>query len=397
MESKAISEKVLEPMTEGAIPGEGPYGLEHSVVKLTIDSNSSPSKLRAGLYQACAALFFPFCGVSKEQLPAVSEEDGKDSVPSAFDYTTLQGGITNQLYKCTFDGKHPVLVRIYGAKTEEVIDRQRENFVVNILSAKRFAPSIYGRFDNGRLEQVLPGKSLSPDEMLLGNIVPKIGQRLALMHSLDIPLDKSPVMWTTLQGWLAKALAIRFDDNAEKASLLASIDLAKYQKEMEELKAKLLAEEAKYASKTPVVFAHNDLLSGNVMYDAPTEAVFFVDYEYGAYNYRAFDIANHFCECCGFDCDWNQFPNREQQFVFLRAYLAQTLKVDASKVTEEQLQALYLEIQPWILAPHLFWAFWGVVQSRYSPIDFDYLGYAKLRLDGYQMMKDKCLAFLSEN
>ncbi len=44
---------------------------------------------------------------------------------------------------------------------------------------------------------------------------------------------------------------------------------------------------------------HNDLLSGNVLLstdDVKDEdrAVFLIDYEYASYNYRAFDIANHF-------------------------------------------------------------------------------------------------------
>jgi hypothetical protein len=42
-------------------------------------------------------------------------------------------------------GLGTVLVRVYGLKTEEVIDRDRENIVVNYLSRKRFGPRILGR------------------------------------------------------------------------------------------------------------------------------------------------------------------------------------------------------------------------------------------------------------
>jgi thiamine kinase-like enzyme len=48
------------------------------------------------------------------------------------------------------------------------------------------------------------------------------------------------------------------------------------------------------------VLCHNDLLSGNILrrYESgaqeyPDRQVFLIDYEYAAYNYRAFDIANH--------------------------------------------------------------------------------------------------------
>lgn len=50
---------------------------------------------------------------------------------------------------------------------------------------------------------------------------------------------------------------------------------------------------------SPVVYAHNDLLLGNVLYNQEQENVVFIDYEYTAFNYQAFDIANHFAEFAG--------------------------------------------------------------------------------------------------
>lgn len=50
---------------------------------------------------------------------------------------------------------------------------------------------------------------------------------------------------------------------------------------------------------SPVVYAHNDLLLGNVLYNEEQENVVFIDYEYTAFNYQAFDIANHFAEFAG--------------------------------------------------------------------------------------------------
>lgn len=49
----------------------------------------------------------------------------------------------------------------------------------------------------------------------------------------------------------------------------------------------------------PIVFAHNDLLLGNVLYNPKQESVVFIDYEYTAFNYQAFDIVNHFTEYAG--------------------------------------------------------------------------------------------------
>lgn len=50
---------------------------------------------------------------------------------------------------------------------------------------------------------------------------------------------------------------------------------------------------------SPVVFCHNDLLLGNVIYNSDNESVTFIDYEYAGMNYQAFDIGNHFNEFAG--------------------------------------------------------------------------------------------------
>lgn len=47
------------------------------------------------------------------------------------------------------------------------------------------------------------------------------------------------------------------------------------------------------------MFAHNDLLLGNVIYNEGEGTVSFIDFEYANYNYQAFDIANHFNEYAG--------------------------------------------------------------------------------------------------
>lgn len=86
-----------------------------------------------------------------------------------------------------------------------------------------------------------------------------------------------------------------------------------------------------------MVYAHNDLLSGNLMLNDLEGKIFpfvsvspfyyysfakltivavcllfllsgklyFIDFEYGSYSYRGYDIANHFNEYAGFDCDYN--------------------------------------------------------------------------------------------
>ena len=52
--------------------------------------------------------------------------------------------------------------------------------------------------------------------------------------------------------------------------------------------------------KSPVVFCHNDLQEGNILIREKAasreEKLVIIDFEYCSYNYRGFDVANHFCE-----------------------------------------------------------------------------------------------------
>ena len=158
--------------------------------------------------------------------------------------------------------------------------------------------------------------------------------------------------------------------------------------ELRTLKAELLSTPS--ASESTVVFCHNDLLSGNVLYDekaAGGPATRLIDFEYGFYNYRAFDLANHFCECCGFECDWDKFPARSAQERFFRSYLAALNGGRSESVSAAAVDAMYEEVNPWVLVPHLFWGIWAVVQAGFSVIDFDYVGYSELRLSGYRKFK----------
>lgn len=48
-----------------------------------------------------------------------------------------------------------------------------------------------------------------------------------------------------------------------------------------------------------IVLGHNDFNSGNVIYDAKTEKVTFIDFEMAKLNYQGWDIARHFTQFGG--------------------------------------------------------------------------------------------------
>ncbi|CAN1120427.1 Probable ethanolamine kinase [Linum perenne] len=138
---------------------------------------------------------------------------------------------------------------------------------------------------------------------------------------------------------------------------------------------------------SPVVFAHNDLLSGNLMVNDDEDKLYLIDFEYGSYSYRGFDIGNHFNEYSGYDCDYSLCPTKEEQYHFFRHYL----KPDKpNEVSEDELEALHVESNVFMLASHIFWALWALIQAKMSPIEFDYLGYFFLRYNEYKRQKERC-------
>ena len=64
-------------------------------------------------------------------------------------------------------------------------------------------------------------------------------------------------------------------------------------KQMEELEKELVQ------LTSPVVLCHNDILLANIIWDDKSSRAYFIDYEYAAPNYLAYDIGNHFNEFAG--------------------------------------------------------------------------------------------------
>merc|ERR1711991_864490 len=131
-------------------------------------------------------------------------------------------------------------------------------------------------------------------------------------------------------------------------------------------------------------FCHNDLFSANVMLSRDDSECKLIDFEYAAFNFRGFDLGNHFNEYAGLECDYSKYPKREQQYRFFRPYLVAMGKyATEDAVPESVLASLYTEANQFALVSHLHWGLWSLVQSKYSSIDFDYLDYARLRFEAY--------------
>lgn len=99
----------------------------------------------------------------------------------------------------------------------------------------------------------------------------------------------------------------------------------------------------------------------------------FIDCEYAGVNPRGFDLANHFCEWAGLECNYAEWlPDESQRRTFYHAYL----NSNSIAAEEDQLEAEWLDFEP---LPHLLWTLWSLLQAQYSERDFDYLTYGMKR------------------
>ncbi|KAI8853963.1 kinase-like domain-containing protein [Chytridium lagenaria] len=140
---------------------------------------------------------------------------------------------------------------------------------------------------------------------------------------------------------------------------------------------------------SPIVFSHCDLLSANIIYSQKEHVINFIDYEYGQYNPRGFDIGNHFCEYAGFECHYEFYPNEEKQKMWLTWYLKSS---NGSDPSSDDVDLIYAEVNKYALAAHMFWGVWALVQSKISDLDFDYASYAQLRFREYVRRKEEFFA-----
>ncbi|KAH8280755.1 hypothetical protein KR054_009758 [Drosophila jambulina] len=284
-----------------------------------------------------------------------------------------------------------VLVRIYGNKTDLLIDRKAETQNFLLLHTYGLAPSLYATFKNGLVYEYVPGTTLNTDSVLCPEIWPLVARRMAEMHrkvrkhgesSATKPL---PMIWTKTQSFL-DLVPERFSD-AEKHKRVKGtfLPICRLRDEFNKLYEYL------EALDSPIVFSHNDLLLGNVVYTKSLNTVNFIDYEYADYNFQAFDIGNHFAEMCGVDeVDYSRYPKRDFQLRWLRVYLEEYLQ--RSYIQNEEVELLYVQVNQFALASHIFWTVWSLLQAEHSTIDFDYVGYAFLRYNEYLARKEEFLS-----
>lgn len=221
-----------------------------------------------------------------------------------------------------------------------------------------------------------------------------IATKMARFHGMEMPFTKEPHwLFGTMERYL-KQIQDLPSTGLPQMNLLETYSL---KDEMGNLR-KLLD-----ATPSPVVFCHNDIQEGNILLLSEPEnddSLMLVDFEYSSYNYRGFDIGNHFCEWV-YDYtheEWpfykarpTDYPTRGQQLHFIRHYLAEVQKGQIRSEEEQKKleEDLLIEVNRYALASHFFWGLWSILQASMSTIEFGYLEYAQSRFQFYFQQKEQ--------
>ncbi|KAM4748580.1 choline/ethanolamine kinase [Rhinophrynus dorsalis] len=323
--------------------------------------------------------------------------------PHHLKVSVVSGGLSNLLYKCSLldtvqtHSMEPrqVLLRLYGAILQGVDSLVQESVMFAILAERALGPRLYGVFPQGRLEEYIPSRRLVTSDLSDPDVSSEIAVKLARFHGMEMPFNKKPVwLFRTMEKYMSQISSLSFtqDVHVEKFNQLKSFCL---EEEMRNLR--LLLE----STPSPVVFCHNDVQEGNILLlssrsSSPTDRLMLIDFEYSSYNYRGFDMGNHFCEWIYnyqhnewpfYRAQLSDYPTRKQQLHFFHSYLMEMFPGLSEDEYRAQEEAMILEVNRFALASHFFWGLWSILQAKISTIEFGYLDYALSRFDAYFQQK----------
>lgn len=376
--------------------------------------------------------YIPLCYENEDsdasalRLVQAYDQDWKDS-NGKIKFKRFTEGITNTLTKATIEfpdntpsevDRNAILIRAYGKGTDVLIDRQRELNAHTLLASRGLAPALLARFENGLLYRYVEGDVCSPEDLRKSEVYQQVAARLGEWHG-GLPLsaissiphvngtspgqkntqtaeqlpEPIPNTWTVISQWI-DALPTDTPEQTQKRDNLRT--------EFQSIVANFSNVPGLFGKS--YVFSHCDLLSGNVIVQRPcgtpqdsnvSHPVAFIDYEYTTPSPAAFDIANHFAEWAGFDCDHAAVPTKSQRRDFIRHYVASfydhCISDTDSMAMEIDLRAaidqVYDQVDAFRGIPGFYWGVWSLIQATISNIDFDYTSYAEIRLGEYWAWK----------
>uniref|UniRef100_A0A7S4AF06 Uncharacterized protein n=1 Tax=Pseudo-nitzschia australis TaxID=44445 RepID=A0A7S4AF06_9STRA len=538
--------------------GEQPYteyrNNADKVLNFRIDATATATTCHEQI-QEIVEVLCPFLLLSDNNNDDRSGSSSSIHLP--FQIKPLTGGLSNHLFLVSNDSNSTVLVRIHpdaneteddaldanetenetttastsgtSTNTFSIVDRDSEpkfaawlasqqlnsssssNSSNNNNSNANLAPTVYGRFLNGRVEEFYDNvRPLAWAEMK--RYAPWIAQRLASFHSLgggsssnsnscsnscsssgndeittaidatppppDVlprPTTSAATVYEMLESWFHEARATsqkreataagndandsnnNDDDDADEMVLFLnqlSSEWAWLEKELTNLPPPLqqqqsttdddddksiVAEALSFIRRVTVThmdcqplnilignnYQYNDYENENIAHGSDNQ-LRLIDFEYAGWNPIAADIANTFCEYCEMSnlcADYDkEYPTPAQQDVFFWNYLLHSDPIRAKKFssysrrTMQQMKTetqnpgvssnrndddddkewnlfsttLQQEVGRFSLLSHLGWAVWSILKRQEQDgVDFDYMAYARHRMDGYAWAKKR--------
>ncbi|KAK8233333.1 kinase-like domain-containing protein [Phyllosticta capitalensis] len=256
-----------------------------------------------------------------------------------------------------------LLLRIYGPQVEHLIDRESELQILRRLARKRIGPRLLGTFTNGRFEEYLHARPLTPQDLRNPDTSIQIAKRMRELHEgidlLPQEREDGPFVWRNWDKWVDRCekitewldAQILSDDPVvaegklnswRRRGFVCGTEWRVFRQTVERYRAWV---EEQYGGreqlKDKLVFAHNDTQHGNILRlvppgDSPLllpanehKQLVVIDFEYSNANTPGFEFANHFAEWCYNYHDPHAshafnvpaYPSLAEQKRFVRSYV----------------------------------------------------------------------------
>ncbi|KAI1304113.1 Choline/ethanolamine kinase [Halotydeus destructor] len=241
---------------------------------------------------------------------------GNWTSPEAIEASILSGGYCNFLFLCKLKSQHcdkaslphKVVVRmITGQNPFRSAGDMGETLVYDALARADIGPKLLGVFPGGRLEEFVEGRPLSYRDIRKPQCLTAAAHNLARMHSLNVPLRKSPSLYhKAVKEFIAPSIQMvkqglkedMFDEQSwSKLRPLVKADYVDLLDWTFEQAAKL---------KTRTVLVHGDHYANNLILkdtaiggqDIKETDISIVDIEMASLCYRGIDIGLFLTEQC---------------------------------------------------------------------------------------------------
>lgn len=332
---------------------------------------------------------------------------------AAFSVTVLSGGITNQLYRVQVQSKDSVVVRVFGKETQRIISRESELFYQSLF-----------------LRTFCQGKNFLIYEFLDGfrdiDFVDMPTHRLAIAkqfaafhltatkHSREVGRFEKEALTAidTLRQWSVDAFTEEAVSKLSDKQLATLTGAGMTSNAIHSHVNDLLSKLETVRNELVVGVCHNDLLCANIMRRTTSGSdiggdLVFIDFEYGNRNFLLYDLANHFNEYVGLECNYDKFFPADDlilEFVVEYRRAMRELLLDGITPFGESTQSAFFSTSDeaeqlvclqWIkyvklltLASNALWSCWAIMQAAHSVIDFDFADYATHRWRRFIATKD---------